>query len=393
MNHAIIVAAGSGTRLNASQSKAFVPLLGKPLLAYVLDLFQKSTLIDDIILVIKDTDRAQAQECVARYRYTKALRIVDGGPERQDSVYAGLKALTAQPHDLVIIHNASNLFLKEHELLEGIIAAQECGASVLGWKVKDTLKKEVTGYSETTVSRDNLWQVQTPQIIRYSLAMQSFMNAYQDHFYGTDDVQLVERLGHQVKLVECSPENFKITTPHDLKFAETILRLSMNPSQISPLQMHVGFGTDSHRFSDAEKPLILAGIHLANHRGLAANSDGDVILHALFNALSQSIGERSIGYYCDKLYKEGITDSKQYITTVLTMLAEKGYTINNVGIMLECKTPQIDPFVALMKQSLSSLLFIEEHAIGITATSGEGLTDFGRGLGIQCSVVVSVVKL
>ena len=408
MNHAIIVAAGSGTRLNRGKNKAFVELLGKPVVVYTLTFFQQSPQIRSIILVAKKENISEAQACIQQYQLTKVTHIIEGGKERQDSVFAGLKALQgfAQPDDYVVIHNSSNIFITNQELETCLTAAQQTGAAVVGWKVKDTLKKSnpktsspETNLIEQTLPRENLWHVQTPQIIRYAIALQAFETAQREGFYGTDDVQLVERLGYPVKLVECSSENFKITTPADLRLAETLLRAQQNCQQnchdhYDHIQSsyRVGFGQDSHRFAEKEKPLVLAGVLVQNHNGLEANSDGDVVLHALFNALSQSIGGKSIGYYCDAFCEQGITDSKEYMNLVINLLYEKGYKINNLGIMIECKTPKIDPLVDAMKHSLGALLHIEEHAIGITATSGEGLTDFGRGLGIQCFVSVSVVK-
>lgn len=157
----------------------------------------------------------------------------------------------------------------------------------------------------------------------------------------------------------------------------------------------VGFGQDSHEFvkDGDKKPLKLGGVLISNERGLKGNSDGDVVLHALFNALSQAIGERSIGIYADPKFERGITDSKEYLKTILSMVKEKGYIINNVGIMIEAKKPKIEEHVCKMKKSLSKLLKLEESQIGITATSGENLTAFGRGEGIQTFVIVSLVKI
>lgn len=392
MNHAIIVAAGSGTRLSTGKNKAFVELLGKPLLVYTLETFQKCNVIDTITIVTKEENKAEAENLVETYALSKVKQIINGGKERQDSVYCGLQAIAqySQPEDYVVIHNSSNIFVRELEIENCITGAHETDAAVVGWRVKDTLKKSSenngTEYTENTISREGLWQVQTPQVVRYDLALQAFEQAQKEPFYGTDDVQLVERMGTKVKLVECSTENFKITTPKDLELAEKLLL-----SKVSK-EFRTGFGHDSHRFTEQGKPLVLGGIIIQNHKGLEANSDGDVVLHAVFNALSQSIGGTSLGYYCDELCKQGITDSKEYIKLVMKMLIEKGYNLNNVGISLECATPKIAPYVDEMKKSLSALLNLDEDRIGITATSGEGLTDFGKGLGIQCFAVVSVVN-
>jgi len=159
--------------------------------------------------------------------------------------------------------------------------------------------------------------------------------------------------------------------------------------------LRVGFGQDSHVFVHEmdDKPLILGGVIIPGGRGLQGNSDADVILHAVFNALTQAIGGRSIGYYCDSLcLQQGVTDSKEYLEIPLEMLKEKGYVINNLGISIEGKRPRIEPFVDQIRQSVACILQISVEQIGLNATSGEGLTPFGRGEGLQAFAIVSVVK-
>ena len=159
--------------------------------------------------------------------------------------------------------------------------------------------------------------------------------------------------------------------------------------------VRIGFGSDSHRFEEiGKKPLILGCVKLMNSGGLKANSDGDVILHALFNAISQACGGESLGYYADPLCRKGITDSKEYVKIALKMVAEIGYKINNIGIMVEAKSPHVSiKNIVKMKRSIADLVAVSEKEIGITFTSGEELTSFGRGEGILAQVVVSLVKL
>ncbi len=158
--------------------------------------------------------------------------------------------------------------------------------------------------------------------------------------------------------------------------------------------VRVGFGTDSHRFDENEKkPLILGGIKISEKGGLKANSDGDVILHALFNALSQACGGNSLGYYADPLFKKGITDSREYLKVALELVENSGYRINNIGIMVEAKRPIIPlHIIEKMKESISSIVKINKSDIGITFTSGEGLTSFGKGEGILAQAVVTLIK-
>lgn len=149
----------------------------------------------------------------------------------------------------------------------------------------------------------------------------------------------------------------------------------------------IGFGTDSHAFETEKKKLVLAGTEFEGN-GLKGNSDGDAVLHALCNAICSALGKGSLSIYSDKMCSEGITDSKEYLKIPLKWMKEKGYEIENVSIALECKKPKIEPKREEMKKSLSKILEIEEERIGITATSGEGLTEFGKGNGVMVQTTV-----
>lgn len=157
--------------------------------------------------------------------------------------------------------------------------------------------------------------------------------------------------------------------------------------------VRVGFGTDSHRFEKkGKKPLILGTVEISATGGLSANSDGDVILHAIFNALSQACGGESLGYYADPLCQSGITDSSEYLKIALAMVADRGCRIGNIGVMVEAGRPRIDvEDVRRMKCAIAAHCGISENDVGITFTSGEDLTPFGRGEGILTQAVVTLV--
>jgi len=158
--------------------------------------------------------------------------------------------------------------------------------------------------------------------------------------------------------------------------------------------VRVGLGRDSHRFEkDGNKPLVLGGVTVSEKGGLEANSDGDVILHALFNAISQSCGGESLGYYADPLCKKGIKDSRKYLEIACDMVHGIGYRVGNVGIMVEAKRPYLShDDIQKIKRSIAGLLGIGEGDVGLTFTSGEELTSFGRGEGILVQAIVCLVK-
>lgn len=148
--------------------------------------------------------------------------------------------------------------------------------------------------------------------------------------------------------------------------------------------MKVGIGQDSHRFdfSNKNKKLILGGVVFEGYPPLKGNSDADVVLHSLTNAISGITCVNILGETSDKLcLEEGITDSSVYLKEALKYLGEN--KIVHISISIECQLPKISPKIPEMRSNISRLLKIPENCIGITATSGEGLTEFGRGNGIQ----------
>ena len=388
MNFAIIVAAGKSSRMKENVNKIFLPLLNKPMIYYTKKNFQDCNLIDEIVVVTKKNDIKKINEIKQYYGFTKVKKIVEGGKERQDSVYDGLMSIkNAKNDDLVVVHNGSNPLVTENEIADCIHEAKKHGAAVAGFQLKDTIKKIKSDFVENTIDRKNIYQIQTPQAIKYGLFVEAFRNAKNKNLKVTDDVSLVEALGEKVKIVPCSYENIKITTEDDLKIAEGIL---MRRGNINA-NFRVGFGQDSHKFStNKNKKLVLGGYVVPNEIGLEANSDGDVILHALFNAISSTIGEKSLGHYADEMYKNGIVGSKEYLKVILNKLNKKNMKINNVSISIEAKKPKLEKHTENIKNFLSRILNLEKGKIGITYTSGDELTSFGKGHGMQCFVAVSL---
>lgn len=156
--------------------------------------------------------------------------------------------------------------------------------------------------------------------------------------------------------------------------------------------MKVGIGQDSHRFDfeNTEKKLVLGGIVFEGCPPLEGNSDADVILHSITNAISGITCVNILGKISDDMcFKQGITDSREYLKEALKYLNES--KIVHLSISIECLTPKISPKIPKIRSNLSKLLDIPENCIGITATTGEGLTQFGQGKGIQVFSCITVI--
>jgi 2-C-methyl-D-erythritol 4-phosphate cytidylyltransferase len=225
---AVIVAAGVGKRMGTQTvAKQFLRIDGVPILAYTLRKFEACAGIDEIILVARPEDHAACAEIIADLGARKVTALAEGGKERQDSVWNGLCQVNPAT-DIVLIHDAVRMFVTEEMLTASIQAARECGASIVAVPAKDTIKK-ATGqgesmFVETTLDRNTLWQVQTPQTFQYRLIVKLHQHARELGIYGTDDAMLAEHFGHPVKIVPGSYRNIKITTPDDLVIATAFVR-------------------------------------------------------------------------------------------------------------------------------------------------------------------------
>jgi 2-C-methyl-D-erythritol 4-phosphate cytidylyltransferase len=223
-NYCIIVAAGKSRRMNSVVSKQFIFIGGKPILAYTVDAFEKSSLIDKIVLVINEAEIEKCKKIIVnKYNYKKLMKIVPGGKERQNSVFNGLKALPSETN-LVTIHDGARFLITPDIIDRAVREAYDSNGVIVAMPIQDTIKKTNSNkIISKTFNRNRLWAAQTPQVFPYSIIMEAHEKAREDNFLGTDDASLVERLGYEVDIVRGSVENIKITTNFDLILAEIIL--------------------------------------------------------------------------------------------------------------------------------------------------------------------------
>lgn len=351
MNYIIIAAGGKSKRFG--EDKLLLKIHGKPVLLHTIEKFLG---LGEIIVV------------------------QDGGKTRQESVWKGLleaQKLGAKSNDIVVIHNGANPLVTKKEIKKCIKYAEKYGACSVGNSVIDTIKKvNDKGEVIKTLKRENLIAVQTPQAARFDILYKAHQKARKEKIIATDDMSLIENLGHKVRIIKASTENFKITNIKNFEYAKFLMG-------DLPNKFSIGIGQDSHKFGETGS-LVLGGLKILKYRKLEANSDGDCILHAIYNAIAEALGDGSLGSIADKLCKKGIKDSKEYIKKILEKMQSKNFEIHYCGISIEGKYPLIDPITERIKNSLSKILGVSSACIGITATTGEGLTPFGKGEGVQC---------
>ena len=237
---AIVLAAGSGKRMQSDVAKQFLPIGGKPVLCFSLDAFEQSDYVDEIILVAGADGLETCKEIVERYGYTKVSAIVLGGKERYHSVWSGLCAAgseedstEANPPQYVLIHDGARPFVDGEIIRRNLEALEKDKACVTAVRSKDTVKiADENGNVVNTPNRSTVWNMQTPQSFDYTLVYEAYRKLISEEesvkakgIAITDDAMVVETFtGNPVKLVEGSYRNMKITTPEDLATAESLLK-------------------------------------------------------------------------------------------------------------------------------------------------------------------------
>lgn len=220
----LIPAAGSGTRLGGALPKALVDVCGKPLLVRTLSRFEPLDLVDNSIVTVPEAYCEQFDHVLRHFFPSYSINLIPGGTERQISVANGLAALD-DDCEVVVIHDAARPFVPRDAIEGSIRAAADCGAASVAIPSIDTiLVSDADGYLVETPDRRSLWACQTPQTFRVEVIREAHAWAKKKDVVATDDATLVRRAGGRVKLVMGSPANMKITTPHDMVLAESVIK-------------------------------------------------------------------------------------------------------------------------------------------------------------------------
>jgi len=381
---AIVVAAGRSSRMGEGPKKQYRLLAGRPVLGRTLEVFEHASAVDGVVLVVAPGEEDWCrEEIVNRFGFTKVAAVVPGGEVRRDSVWAGLQALP--PCALVLVHDGVRPFVTARQIAAVAEAAREYGAATLAVPPKDTVKLGAPpGVPVSTLPRENLWLVQTPQAFRFDVLIKAHRLARDRGLAATDDTSLAEAAGYEVRMVPGAYTNIKITTPEDLTFAEALL--GGGP-------VLVGFGYDVHRLVDDRK-LILGGVEVPHDRGLLGHSDADVLVHAVMDALLGAAGAGDIGRWFpddDPAYR-GIS-SMDLLVRVAAFLRERGLETSNLDAVVVAEAPRLSPFIPRMRDNLASVLGVSPAAVNVKATTTEGLGFTGSGAGIAAYAVAALRRI
>ena len=363
---AIIVAAGQGKRLGSSLPKQFLKIKGRTVLETAVLAFEKNEMVDEIIIAA-NPDYIILTEEICR-DFAKVSNIVPGAAARQDSVAAAL-ACVQDDESIVLIHDGARPFVTDKVINAVIESAEQTGAAVPAIPVKDSIR-QISRSQSSSLDRDLLAAVQTPQGFRTSLLKEALKKAAEDGFLGTDDASLAERLGINISMVKGEEKNRKITTREDLE-----------------REMRIGTGYDVHRLVE-KRALILCGEEIPFEKGLLGHSDADVALHALMDALLGAAGLGDIGrHFPDTDEKYSGISSLQLLKQVMELLRAEGYSIGNADITIIAQRPKIAAYIPQMRQNIARILACDESQINIKGTTTEKLGFIGREEGIASEAV------
>jgi len=388
---AIITAAGNGKRMKSKLPKLLLPVFGKPVLYYTVSNFYDHPEIENILIVVSKKIKRQVEMMVEDLFSSRKnkVKIIMGGGSRAESVIAGIayckRYLTPKKNEIIAIHNGANPIVHFDEISLCIKQAKKNGGCIVTHELTSTLKEVGKKHVIKTHDRKNFANAQTPQCFVYSKFIDALKKVGTKYMDMTDESCLFEAAGFKVAHIPASENNIKITT---LKDYERVRHLLGD----LPDDYLIGLGQDSHEFGD-KKGLTLGGVFIASEKKMKANSDGDVIIHSICNALLQATGEKSLGAFADDLCeKKKIKNSMKYLEEIVKKIRRKKYLINNIGIMVEAKRPEIDLYSKKIRENIASVCGVEVHRVGVTATSGENLTPFGKGKAIQVFCIVTIKK-
>lgn len=389
---AVIVAGGSGSRMNSDIPKQFITLEGKPIIQHTLEVFERCPDIDDIVVVCPPHYSCKVNDIAFYANIDKLLSVVKSGETRQESAYNGIKAAYG---DIILIHDAVRPFVTSKQIHDVVAAAKEYGAAALCRPITDTVKKIENGCVSQTVDRATLGAIQTPQCFRADIIIDAHKAALEKGITATDDCALCEMNGVEIHTVPGDNLNIKITTPDDLILAEGILNSRRENALKNNVRARIprtGLGYDVHKF-DENRLLILGGVHIPYELGLLGHSDADVLLHAIMDAMlgSASLGDIGTHFPDTDARWKGVSSMK-LLSMVGDLLGKYGYTVINIDATIIAQKPKLMPYIADMQRNISETLLIPQSDVSIKATTTEELGFCGRGEGIAAEAVCTIIK-
>ena len=327
--------------------------------------------IAEIIIAVSPVDKTEVENLLADQPLCK---VVLGGETRTQSVQNALAAVTGE---IVLIHDGARPYVTQKMISDCIESVKKYGSGVCALPVTDTVviaEKETISF---VPNRENVYAVQTPQGFYTSDMVRSYAKIVNENY--TDDSAVYAKFIKPPHLFEGSRENKKLTFREDF---------------IYDAPARVGVGIDTHAFGKTQDYIVMAGVNVPSDSGLIAHSDGDVLVHAVMDALLSAAGLRDIGYYfpdTDEKWKNA--DSMKMLAEVMEKIKKQGFTPCNLSVAIQAQQPKLCKYVPTMSENLAKFLNLPLSAVGITAGTNEGLGYVGEGKGITVTANVLLKKI
>ena len=378
-NIAILLCAGSSERVK-SFDKSIVDLNGNPIFYYSLEKLVNSKKIEDVIIVASKNNVRYIEEYVNDNNYKK-VQIIEGSSERKYSVKNALDYISNQNPLNVIIHDSARPYFDEKNINNGLEVLNRFQCAVPLLKVVDTIKKINKDNVLSTVDRDKLYYSKTPQFFNFNKLYDLVLKNVDNKVY-TDEIQLFEEYNIEVGIFDGNLNNHKITYENDLNELKNI-NIPLN---------FTGISADVHKLSLGEK-LYLGGVQIPYEKGLLGHSDGDVVIHAICDAILGAAGKGDLGkYYPSSDNKWKGASSKLFLTETLDILEKEKKEIKNIDIQIILQEPKLFEYINIIEENICKLLKINQENINVKVTSTDGLGLIGSSNGIATLCAVNIIK-
>ena len=363
----ILLCGGSSQRMGFN--KLTTPLGGQNALERSAALLAASG-CDRLVIAVTDDTRPAAEAL----SLPVPCSLCEGGGTRGGSVLNALKAAHGQPGDIAVIHDAARCFQTRDAVRAAIDSAKKTGSGVASLPMSDSVFETAT---QRPLDRSQLVRTQTPQVFRFEEILSAYRQAGDQ--VATDDAALYARFIGPVTFTPGSELGRKLTTQADWDWARSLVSLP-----------RTGTGFDTHVLGEGHK-LILGGVDIPFEKGLIAHSDGDVLLHALMDALLGAASLGDIGHlFPDKDPKYKDISSRVLLREVAVRLKEKGFTVAHVDVTVIAQRPRLAPYFPQAGRNIAEDLDLREDQVSLKATTTEGMNDEGRGLCISTQAIATI---
>ena len=370
---AVVPAAGAGARAGFSKNKLLTFFRGEPVLYRTVSALSACESIGEIVIAAAKRDIA---EISAMFEKFANVRAVCGGDTRTQSVLFALRACDSP--DYVLIHDGARPFVTQKILSDCIETVRAHGSAVCALPVTDTIALCAEEKIGSIPDRSALYALQTPQAFSYAEILAAYEKIGGETF--TDDSGVYAKFVAPPQIFAGDVKNKKLT------FREDFLS--------DPLPApRVGVGIDTHAFGKAQDHIVLGGARIPSESGLIAHSDGDVLVHAVMDALLSAAALPDIGHFfpdTDPAFADA--DSLRLLERVRDLLAEKGFAPRNVSAAIQAERPRLQKYIPAMRENIARALRISPDDVGLSAGTNEGLGYVGEGKGITVTAYVSLAE-